>query len=155
MSKVALAAVAAAIFMAQGAMAQDGAQWGQLPEVSNVAPQGGMERRVERMDPRAEMRADGLTEGESIQLDQIASAAAARAVIALRCEGSSFEGVSKAVQRTMEDKAAQAASNPQAARAYARDSALMKYKAIAQANSGVPCGELGNLRGIAASQGFD
>lgn len=156
MSRMALAALAA-VFMAQGAIAQESGIT--VPYVTNIGGAGGSSgatggRSLE--GPRgAEPRLDRLSEGEVEMLDQIASAAAARAVLALRCESAGFERVSKAVQRMMESKVDQVSGNVRSARAYAKDAALMKYKAIARANAGVPCGELDNLRSIAASQGFD
>ena len=152
MSKMALAAALAAIFMAQGAMAQG--REATVPYVSNMGSVANVDN-IESLSARVEARLDRLSDAETDQLDQIASAAAARAVLALRCEASGFERISKAVQRMMESKVGQVSANARAAQAYAKDSALMKYKAIARANAGVACGDLDNLRSIAASQGFD
>lgn len=178
MSRMKMAAALAAMALAQVASAQQAAE---LPYVGNVdqanvvepasQPRAGsrpaakvQERsyrqddasaRAERLASRVESRLDRLSMGETEMLDQISSGAAARAVLALRCEGARFERVSKAIQDSMETKADQVSQNSKAARAYARDSALTKYKAMAHANMGAQCADLDNLRHISASQGFE
>jgi hypothetical protein len=152
MSKMTWAAGLAAIFMAQTAMAQYQSQ--QLPYVSNTSEARG-QNRVESLASRVDTRLDGLSDSDTDALDQITSGAAARAVLALRCESAQFERVSKSVQQMMESKVDMVTRNTSSARAYAKDSALMKYKAMAMANAGVSCADLENLRHIAAAQGFE
>ena len=99
----------------------------------------------------------GLTERETNKLDQITSSAAARAVLALSCQAGrgEFEAVSRRVEQMLEAKVVLVSSDTKGAKAYARDSAVMKYKAMAAANSGVACSDLDRLREIASVEGFD
>ena len=98
-----------------------------------------------------------LSEREMNQLDQVTSSAAARAVLALHCQASpgEFENVSRRIEQVLEAKVVLISDDTKAARAYARDSAATKYKAMALANQGLRCNELDRLREIASVQGFD
>lgn len=104
---------------------------------------------------RAEMLIGGLNEYESNRLDQITASAAARAVLALRCESTQFERVSRRIEKVLEAKVVMTSANERAAKKYARDAARMKYKAMVQANIGIGCDGLDRLREIAAIEGFD
>jgi hypothetical protein len=104
---------------------------------------------------RTELLIGGLSEYESNRLDQITASAAARAVIALRCEGVQFEPVSRRIEQVLEAKVVITSANVMAAREYARDAARMKYRAMVQSNTGVGCDGLDRLREIAAIEGFD
>lgn len=145
MKKIIGAAALAA--MAFGALASDATN---LPYISN----GNGARDVSGIAAKAESMLSGLSSDETVKLDQVTSSAAARAVIALKCEGEGFSRVSKRIEMMMEAKVILATQNPIAAKAYARDSALMKYKAMAIANNDLPCQSLGQLADIARIEGF-
>lgn len=145
MKKIAMAACMAAGLLASHLAMAAGPG---LPSVSNV---GGYARDLaESVDQRMDM----LTEYDTRALDNITSGAAARAVLALRCENARFESVSRAVQQRMDARVGEATGQPVAAKAYARDAASMKYKAMVAANQGMSCSDLGRLREIAAENGF-
>lgn len=103
----------------------------------------------------AEVAMNGLSEAQSDRLDQITASAAARAVLALKCESQQFESVSRQIAKTLDAKVVLVSDNATAARAYAKDAASIKYKAMVQANAGLECDQLDRLREIALIQGFD
>lgn len=145
MKKTAMAAcVAAGLLVCQMAMAAGSG----LPSVSNVG------NHAKDLAGSIDQRMDLLTEYDTRLLDSITSGAAARAVLALRCEGARFETVSRAVQQRMEARVNEATGQPTAAKVYARDAASMKYKAMVLANQDMSCSDLGRLREIASENGF-
>lgn len=119
-----------------------------------AAGPGARDRVIEEVAGSASTSLSLLSEDETQRLDAITSGAAARAVLALRCEGARFELTSRQIQAAMVSLVDQVSPHSAAARAYARDWAGMKYKAMALANTGAPCDSLSRLRQIAAQHGF-
>ena len=121
---------------------------------ANPSTDSGRQKIFESAARQAEAQSMAIDEVESGRLDRLTSAAAARAVVAMRCESWRFESVSKAVQQMLEAKIAMGSPDLPRSMAYAKDSARMKYKAMLQANAQLGCEELGRLRDIAYDQGF-
>lgn len=86
------------------------------------------------------------------RIEQMATGAAAAAVVELKCRPADFEKSSREIQAEFEAKAA--GSGDARARSLARDAAKSKFAALAKSSRGRDCDSLASLKELAAAEGF-
>lgn len=90
--------------------------------------------------------------GSRRRIEQLATGAAAAAVVELKCRPADFEHSSREIQREFEARAA--GSGDARARSLAKDAAKSKFAALAKSSRGQDCGSLAGLKELAAAEGF-
>ena len=86
------------------------------------------------------------------RVDELASAAAAQAVVDLKCAPDDFQNRARAIGKHLNAQVRK--QGGVAAARYAKDSAVISYRRLARHNAGLGCAQMEPLRKVARAEGF-
>lgn len=89
------------------------------------------------------------------RIEQLATGAAAAALVELKCNPSGFEQSSRDIQRLFEAKAMVVGNGDPKAKTLAKAAGKARFLALAKSNRGQGCESVSGLRALAAIDGFD